>query len=436
MGFLRGFSIAIGANAVLFLLSFLNNKLLYIELSRGDNGIFFLVIRFSMLIGLIFNEWMRITNINIAGQDKSLTPNLASNSVLNALCSSILLFAIVFFSPSAAAFLMPGLPVVFLLPVVLIGLSLMVRDSFQSLLLVNNRLKFYGSTTILWGVVFLTLDIIFVPFLHLGLKYVIIALFVASLSAAIWAFAGVAVLNGISAMPSLNVLKKSAKIGVRASVAVLGMFLMINIHTFTIEPFSGNSAAGLVAVGVFSVGFRIFQLYQRGADITSSILYSNVAQRDDNSGKWMALLVFRNIFFFSLFFSVLGGIFGKLVIRIIADKTYYDAYLSLIYMIPGIVFFNAGSVLNSYYWAKGYPLKIIAAPFFAAAAGFILDYFMIPAMGPEGAAISFSAAAIMWFVYILFIFKADSGHKLLNVLLPCKEDYYYLKTKLRARLNF
>lgn len=436
MGFLRGFSIALGANALLFILSFLNNKLLYIELSRGDNGIFFLVMRFSMLIALMFNEWMRITNINIAGRDKSLTPYLASNSIFNALCSSLLLFTIVIFLPSTASIILPGLPVVYFLPVVLIGLFLMVRDSFQSLLLVNNRLKFYGSTTILWGTIFLILDIVFIPVLHLGLNYVVLALFIASLSAAIWAIAGISVLNGISALPSYNVLKKSAKIGIRASFAVLGMFLMINIHTFAIEPFSENTAVGLVAVGVFSVGFRIFQLYQRGADITSSILYSNVAQRDDNSGKWMTLLVFRNIFFFSLLFSVIGGIFGKFVIMVVADKTYYDAYLSLIFMIPGIVFFNAGSVLNSYYWAKGYPLKIIAAPFVSAGVGFTLDYFLIPLMGPEGAAVSFSAAAVIWFVYILIIFKADSGHKLHNVLLPCKEDYYYLKTKLKARLNF
>ena len=42
MSFLEGFSIAMGANIILFALSFLNNKLLYVFLSTEDNGLYFL----------------------------------------------------------------------------------------------------------------------------------------------------------------------------------------------------------------------------------------------------------------------------------------------------------------------------------------------------------------------------------------------------------
>src|SRR3989339_10828 len=183
MGFLRGFSIAMGANFFLFVLSFLNNKLLYMELSREDNGLFFLIMRFSMLMGLILNEWRRITNINIAGSNKSLTPSLTANSSYYALSACIGLLSLALLQPSAVSFIMPGLPVNYIIPVVAIGLCLMVRDSFQSLLLVNNHLKIYGSTNILWGIIFLGLNIIFVLVMHLGIKYAVMALFIASLIA-------------------------------------------------------------------------------------------------------------------------------------------------------------------------------------------------------------------------------------------------------------
>ena len=104
-------------------------------------------------------------------------------------------------------------------------------------------------------------------------------------------------------------------------------------------------------------------------------------------------------------------------------------------MIPGIIFFNAGSVLNSYYWARGYPIKIIMAPFAVSLIGISLDYYLIPERGAEGASIAFSVTSFIWFVYILFIFKTDTGHKLRNVLLPVKEDYFYLINKLKARLS-
>lgn len=82
MSFLRGFSIAMGANAILFVLSFLNNKLIYISLDQKDNGIYFLVMRFSLLLNLFWGEWLRLTNINIAGRNKHLNPVLSSNTIV------------------------------------------------------------------------------------------------------------------------------------------------------------------------------------------------------------------------------------------------------------------------------------------------------------------------------------------------------------------
>ena len=81
MGFFRGFSVAMGANLILFVLSFLNNKLLYIVFGQEENGKYFLFMRFSLFISLLFGEWLRLTNINIAGRDKSLSPVLSVNIV-------------------------------------------------------------------------------------------------------------------------------------------------------------------------------------------------------------------------------------------------------------------------------------------------------------------------------------------------------------------
>ena len=53
MSFLRGFSIAMGANGILFVLSFCTNKLLYLYLGLEDNGLYFLIMRLSLFFSLI-----------------------------------------------------------------------------------------------------------------------------------------------------------------------------------------------------------------------------------------------------------------------------------------------------------------------------------------------------------------------------------------------
>lgn len=172
MGFLRGFSIAMGANLILFVLSFLNNKLIYIILGQEENGIYFLIMRFSLFISLLFGEWLRLTNINIAGRNKSLNPVLSANTVtyIGFICGLLVLAAL--FVPSLFTRLIPPQ---YILAVIAVGLCLILRDSFQSLLLVNNHMVRYGTTFVLWGLLFLVLDFFFLVIYNLGLNSVILA---------------------------------------------------------------------------------------------------------------------------------------------------------------------------------------------------------------------------------------------------------------------
>ena len=435
MSFLRGFSIAMGANAVLFVLSFLNNKLIYISLDQKDNGIYFLVMRFSLLLNLFWGEWLRLTNINIAGRHKNLNPVLSSNSIVYTGIIGIILVFAAFYNPVMFKPFFPGLPAHFYLAVVFTGLCFIIKNSFQSLMLVNNRMIRFGTTIVIWGILFLVLDFIFLVLCDLGLQYVIYALIISSAFAALWAFVSSITSDGYSLRPSLKVFRMSGKLGVRAAFAVLGMFLMINIHTFAIEPLTGNKVEGLVMVGIFSVCFRVFQLFQRGSDITGSILYADVARNAEKTGFKRTMLVSRNIILFSVLFGLCAALFGKPLIIIIAKSTYLDAYIPLLVMLPGIVAMNTGTVLNSSYWGRGYPFKVIVSSYGAAAVGLILDIVLIPQYGACGAALSFSVMSIGWFIYIVEVFRRDSGYKLTEIVIPHYSDIEHIMRRIKTKLS-
>ena len=104
-------------------------------------------------------------------------------------------------------------------------------------------------------------------------------------------------------------------------------------------------------------------------------------------------------------------------------------------MLPGIVFMNTGSVLNSSYWGRGYPFKVIIAPYIAAAIGLTLDIIMIPEYGASGAALSFSVMSFFWFMYIVEIFRRDSGFKLYEIIMPHYSDVVRIVLKIRSFLG-
>ena len=432
MGFLHGLSIAMGANAILFVLSFLNNKLIYLYLSPDQNGVFFLIMRYSMLVALVFGEWLRLTNVNIAGVSKSLTRTLAANILVYVLLVIFVLVSVFVLFPGASERIFPGVPVVFFGAILAAGICLMIRNLFQSLLLVNNRMFHYGFAFVLWGSVFLLFDILFVIILHRELDAVVAVFVVSSAAAALWALGSTIRFHGFAWRPSRSVFGRSCRLGVRAAIAVIGMFLMLNVHTFVLEPFARDTGRGLAMVALFSVCFRIYQLFQRGADVIGTILFPTVAQQEAQTGFRTTILVCRNLFWGMVFATIIGGIFGKLIIHIVSDVTYLDAYRPLLVMLPGIVMVTTGSLFNTAYWAQNYPFKVILAPYFATAFGLLLNMVFIPRFGVIGATASFTLMSAVWFLYIILVFKHDSHYRFSELLIPRLADIRYVYGRIKT----
>jgi len=183
------------------------------------------------------------------------------------------------------------------------------------------------------------------------------------------------------------------------------------------------------------VCFRVFQLFQRGSDITGSILYADVARNAEKPGFKKTMLVSRNIILFSVLFGICAGLFGKPLIIIIAKSTYLDAYIPLLVMLPGIVAMNTGTVLNSSYWGRGYPFKVIISSYGAAVVGLALDIVLIPRYGACGVALSFSVMSICWFIYIVEVFRRDSGYRLSEILIPHYSDIEHIMLRIKKKLS-
>jgi O-antigen/teichoic acid export membrane protein len=213
------------------------------------------------------------------------------------------------------------------------------------------------------------------------------------------------------------------------------MFVMINVHAFIIGPLAGDATRGLAMVAIFSVCFRLFQLLQRVSNVSGMILLSHVVQEEKPKGFRMTMLVSRNIVFFSVVFCFLGLLTGRYIIRLISTSSYLTAYVPLILLLPGIVAVNAGSIINNMYWGHGYPYKIIVAPFVVTALGIVLDAVLIPSIGVSGASLSFTVMGLLWYGYIVLVFRNDSGFRLDEIVMPRYSDFAFVFSRIRNTLS-
>ena len=435
MGFLKGFSIAMGASFALMVLQFLNNKLVYMYLDKSDNGVYFIFMRFSMFISLFFGEWFRLSNLNLAGKDKNLIPVLSANNLwYSAAVSFFLIIATMFLSLFTDGSLF-GISEKYIWIAVFVGVAVILRDSCQSILMVAGRMFRYGFTFIIWGLAALSMNVLFLVVLKRGLDFVVIAWFCGIITGAFWAYFSLVEYSGFTWKPSWKVFTQSGNIGYRAWIAVLGMFLMVNIHTFVLKPITGNTEEGLVLVAIFSVCFRFFQLLQRVSNVSGTILLSHVVQEDKETGFIRTMKVTRNIILFSIVFSMFGVTIGKPIITLISTSAYDIAYVPLLIMLPGIVAVNATSVMNGMYWGHGYPYKVILVPYFVTIIGLIIDFLCVPVMGVSGAALSFTVMSLIWFIYVVLIFHNDSGLRLRDIMITNKEDIFLVTTKIRHAVS-
>ena len=434
MSYFRSFSIAMGASMVMLVLSFLNNKIIYLFLSKSDNGLYFIFLRITMFVSLFFGEWFRLSNINIAGKDKSLIPHLSANTLLYSVSvglftASVALIFSCFFDSFAY-----GMPWKYFFVAVLVGSAAILRDSSQSFLLVLKRMYRYGFTLVIWGSTVVVVNCFFLIMLRRGLDFAVMAWITGIFAGALWAFFSTGQTGKKWKRPSWSIFMKVRAIGGRAWLAIVGMFIMINVHTFLIEPLSGDTARGLAMVAVFSVCFRVFQLLQRVSNVSGMILLSHVVQEEKPKGFKMTMVVARNIILFSFLFCLIVIITGKGVIYLISSSKYLMAYVPLLLLLPGIIAVNAGSVINNMYWGHEYPYKVILAPYVVTVIGVILDIALIPTLGVHGVSLSFTVMGLIWFLYIVMVFRKDSGFRLREILLLPFEDIVQVVSRVRAAL--
>lgn len=384
MNFLRGFSLSACSTGLVFGIGFFNQALLANHLSREQYGLLSLWTTAILLGTMVLGEWLRRGNTIVVGQE-GCCDAIAGNALAYALGLGALLGLLGW---GMADWLgeVPGLGRwTGSLLGLLLALSVFQRAG-SAIFLGTERLKPYALIPLVFIGIYFLANLLGWGLASLNLSRVLVHWIVAVAITALVVF--ILLYFGGTLRLSAAVFKRTALVGGRGAVAVLLVFMLLKSDIFLIKWILGADYAA-----VYRVATNFADMMQRLPDVAGAILLAQVVRGRDK--KELSIHLAQAVLAFALIVALFLVLLGPLLIEWFFPL-YPDAYVPLVWVLPGLVCLAFGSILNVKLCGQGYPPVTLWAPAIALVLNLVLNLVFIPRWGLVGAAMATSISYAVW----------------------------------------
>ncbi len=307
---------------------------------------------------------------------------------------------------------------------------LVIQDSFLGLFrslslfdIVNVR-QIARSFLGLIAVVFLLI------YLELELKDLVKCLFVLEVFIAFWILFEVLRRVGLTLKVKTEIFKELCTFGVKSYIQNIIVFIHHRVDVFMIAFYLTSSDVAIYDISTL-VGETLLFLPQSVAFIVMP--YFVKFSKEDKVGK--SLVVAKYSFYISLILSLILVIFGHYLIYVVYGQEYILSYNSLLLLLPGIVFSSFNGVLTPLFTAENKHHLTIKAGLLSLVLNLVLNKFMIPKFGVNGAAISTSISYSIFSASLIIIYKSLFKVKIADLFLFSKEEFQDIYLKFQREIN-
>ena len=233
---------------------------------------------------------------------------------------------------------------------------------------------------------------------------------------------------------SKNYLKEGLSFGLREHFSNVFHMLLLRVDFFFISSLLGAEALGYYTISV-SVGELLLFLPQSVVVPFAPILLG-LKQTD---AEEFTPVVTRCIFFIMILACVALGLSGKLIIWILFGKQFFPSFNPLLCLLPGMFALGIFPILKIDLINRNKPGIVSLSSGFALLCNLVLNYFLIPRWGINGAAISSSISYGLAVCLLLRVYLSQSRHSLKEVMILKYSDVVLIKqilTERRKRTKF
>jgi len=199
--------------------------------------------------------------------------------------------------------------------------------------------------------------------------------------------------------------------------------LIINLN-YKIDVILLDKLSSAYETGIYSKGASLIEYLWQIPMLLSTIVFARSASSQDNYAFSMKVTQLLRI---SIVIVGLACIALAILSDFIIQLLYGDAFASsasvLVYLLPGVLLLTIFKVLNMDMAGRGKPWISLKAMIPALFLNIVLNYFLIPTMGANGAAIastiSYSLAAFLFII----VYSREAGIDALIILKYSKSDF-------------
>lgn len=370
-------------------------------------------------IGLqISNLGLHASNTYYVSKNESFLPRLARNSIFSSIVFGFLVILVLYSLYLMKPDFFANVPSI-LLVITLLAIPFQLLFLFYSNLLLGiQKVKEYNYSLIINNVL-INLIIIVILLFGLGLFDIVLFQFFFAVIIAIGMIVSLKFTKELKEVkyhkelpfykkimemfkflnyfkPDFELLKKMSGYGLKIYLAALFSFLVLKSDIILVNYFLGSAATGIYSIAV-SFGDLIYMIPVSIA----SILFPKVSKME--KGGWEFTL--NLIKYGAVLMAVICIIFLFLIkplILLLYGTPFIDATWAFIFLLPGVYFLSLETVAVQYLAARGFPIFIVYAWIMALILNVILNIFLIPILGINGASISSTIAYTLITAFVLF----------------------------------
>lgn len=398
-------------------------------------GIYSIIILIFTLLGTFGNLGIAISNTYYGVKKKYTWSEIASNSLISAflLGISLLVIFLIFFYFHP---LLKNLDTNLVLIASIATPFILLMPYFQYILLGQNRIKEYNVTSIIQNVIYLSLIVILLLFVHGNLGTVIISWTISFIVASMIPILLVYRSTKFKLQFNLNLFKKSAKFGLQSYLGNIIQFLNYRIDIFLI-----GLLLNFASVGYYSISVGLAESLWYLPSAVGTMVFARTPSLSDENKNESTPRICRNTLFITIILAIALLFTGKYIILVLFGSQFLPALEPLWVLLPGIITLSICKVLSNEIIGRGKPMISTYAAIISLIVNIPLNIIFIPQIGIIGSALASSISYTVAAIIVLAIFLRISKSTISETLIIKKQDIeiynmFLLKTREFIQIRF
>jgi O-antigen/teichoic acid export membrane protein len=389
-----------GGKAATLLLGLATAVVVARELGPSGQGVFAVAYSLTLLLVHVGGLGLTTANPYFAAQDRSLRPNLVSNSFWLAWLLGLLLIGLGCFLKLIAPGALEGLSWT-ALAVTLAGIPASLLGLFlQSILLGEGRIVAYNAVEV--GQVGATLVALVVGYasFDLGIVGTLTVL-------TVFRYLGAAVYAGLLASEAAwkvfdrSLASRTLRYGLRVYAAIVLSYLLVRFDLLLVNSYLGSREAGLYSVAAaLADGMFVVPM------VIGLNLLPRVARGDPTEAS---AEVFRSVTVLYGLLCLITVPVASPAIRLLFGEEFSGATTLYYWLLPGIFSFGLLTILSSHFAGRGYPLRVVVFWIVGFAVNVVLNVLFLPGRGAYIASLSSSISYTLLLILHLSLFAREAG---------------------------